>query len=108
MAHLKLKSWPRAEDDATSALDIDPLHFKSYHRRCMARLSMGKVRAAMSDVCAAEDSCVLFMKEKREEDNLENNESSLAEIQKLRIKVEKSLADALKRDPRRRLPITIV
>ena len=108
MAHLKLKSWPQAEDDATSALDIDPLHFKSYHRRCVARLSMGKVRAAILDACAAEDSCLLFMKEKREEDNPENNESSLAEIQKLRIRVEKVLADAVKRAPRRRLPITIV
>ena len=31
-----------AEADATSALQIDPLHYKSYQRRCVARLSLGK------------------------------------------------------------------
>ena len=108
MAHLKLKSWAQAEDNATSALQIDRLHSKSYQRRCVARLSLGKVREAMVDVCAAEDCCVLSKKEKHGVDNCAAISSTLAEIQKLRVKVEKALVDTAKRAPRRKLPITIV
>ncbi|KAL7528640.1 hypothetical protein ACHAXR_002546 [Thalassiosira sp. AJA248-18] len=106
MAHLKLKSWSQAEDDATSALQIDALHFKSYQRRCVARLSMGKVRAAMLDVCAAEDSCRLIMDDERNAD-ISVAKTSLVEIQKLRLKVEKALSDAVRRAPRRKMQVTV-
>ena len=110
MAHLKVKNEAPAEDDATSALQIDPHHFKSYQRRCVARLSMGKVRAAMIDVCAAENSCVRFLKETGEQDgdHVAAASSSLAEIQKLRTKADNALAHAAKRAPRRKLPVTVV
>ena len=92
MAHLKLKSWAQAEADATSALQIDPLHYKSYQRRCVARLSMGKVRAALLDICAAEDSCRLWMEHEKGSSSVASSaKSSLMEIQKLRLKVEKAL-----------------
>jgi hypothetical protein len=84
MAYLKLKSWILAEADATSALQIDPLHYKSYQRRCVARLSLGKVRAAMMDVCAALDAATI---------NGSALESSLMEIRELRTKVEKRLIE---------------
>ena len=90
MAHLKQKNWKQAEEDATSALENDPLHFKSYQRRCVARLSMGKLRQAMIDVCSAQDTCI-------------DSQSSLAEINKLRLKVEKALVAASQRAPRRKL-----
>lgn len=90
MAHIKLKNWKQAEEDSTSALEVNPHHFKSYQRRCVARLSMGKLRAAMLDVCSAQDTCI-------------DSQSSLAEINKLRLKVEKALVAAAKRAPRRKL-----
>jgi len=90
MAHLKLKNWKQCEEDSTAALEIDPHHFKSYQRRCVARLSMGKLRQAMMDVCSAQDTCI-------------DSQSSLAEINKLRLKVEKVLVAAAKRAPRRKL-----
>ena len=90
MAHIKLKNWKQAEEDATAALEINPHHFKSYQRRCVARLSMGKLRQAMIDVCTAQDTFI-------------DSQSSLAEIDKLRLKVEKALVTACKRAPRRKL-----
>ena len=41
--------------------------------------------------CAAEDCCVLLKKKKQDVDNSAAKSSSLAEIQKLRVKVEKAL-----------------
>jgi hypothetical protein len=100
MAHLNLKCWVLAEADATSSLQIDPLHFKSYQRRCVARLSVGKVRAAMQDICAATDAATA---------NDSGGESALAEIQQLRKKIEKKLVElAVKCVSRRKLPITTV
>jgi hypothetical protein len=100
MAHLKLKKWVQAEADSTSALRIDPLHYKSYQRRCVARLSMGKVRAAMQDVCAAMDAAGA-------DDSAA--ESVLAEIRELRTKIEKKLAHLpTKCAMRRKIPITVL
>lgn len=103
MTHLKLKYWAQAESDATSALEIDNLHYKSYQRRCVARLSMGKLRAAMMDVCSAQDCYELEMKAKC------NPKTDLAsnELKVLRDKVEKALVEAAQRAPRRKLPVTI-
>ena len=102
MTHLKMKNWEKAETDATSALEIDPLHFKSYQRRCVARLSLGKVRAAMMDICSAEDSCMIA---KGTDATGSAAQSSLAEIQKYRLKVEKALLDAAKGAPRRKMSL---
>jgi hypothetical protein len=107
MAHLKLKHWTQAEADATSALEIDNLHYKSYQRRCVARLSMGKVRAAIMDICSAQDSYELEMKATFQDENDSRfMTSALNEIQMLRKKVEKALVEAARRAPRRQLPIT--
>ena len=118
MAHLKLKNWSHAESDATSALQIDPTHFKSYQRRCVARLSLGKLRAAMVDVCAAEESCLLAM-ENFDKSNKETSgssdassilvtKSSLDEIYQLKTKIEAAMQDAVKRAPRRRIPVVVI
>ena len=61
---------------------------------------MGKVRAAMQDICAAIDAATA--------DN-SAGESALAEIQQLRSKIEKKLVELpAKCVSRRKLPITIV
>jgi len=97
-SYLRMKNYPQAEADATSALQIDPLHFKSYQRRCVARLAMGKVRAAMVDVCQMND--------------VKTNDGEAAqqevEIEKLKTKCKKALVDAAKRAPRRKIPVTVV
>ena len=102
MAYIKMKNWKLAEDDATSALKIDPTHYKSYQRRCVARLSMGKLRAAMQDACSAAD-------EFREAPSTSTSAAhpALEEILNLQDKVEKALMDAVKRAPRRKIPITV-
>jgi len=49
MAYLKLKEWINAETDASAAINIKPDHVKSYQRRSTARVSLGKLRAALVD-----------------------------------------------------------
>ena len=68
---------------------------------------MGKVRAAMVDICSAQDGCMLDKKTDAV-DAKSTHSNNLAEIQKLRTKVEKALVDAAKRAPRRRIPVTVV
>lgn len=50
MVNLKLKDWHSAESDATTALQLDVLHFKSLQRRSAARMALGKVRASLKDL----------------------------------------------------------
>lgn len=97
MAHLKLKNWASAESDATAALSIDSNHSKSYQRRCVARLSMGKLRAAMMDACLAED-CF----------ENDGDTKSLDEVRQLQRKVEHALMDAVKRAPRRKINVDFI
>ncbi len=106
MAHLKMKHWTQAESDATSALEIDNLHLKSYQRRCVARLSMGKVRLALMDICSAQDCSELESKAQCVGDN--DSKTTKNEINMLREKVEKALVDAALKAPRRKLPITVL
>ena len=106
MAHLKLKYWTQAESDATLALEIDNLHYKSYQRRCVARLSMGKIRAAMMDVCSAQDCYEMEMKTKFQDDN--TSKITMNEMKTLRDKVDKALVEAARRAPRRKLPLTVL
>lgn len=96
MAHLKVKNWSNAENDASSALDIDNLHVKSYQRRSAARLHLGKLRASLKDLhCAETIASRLSIR----------NSSSLAAEKK---KVEDALLLAMKRAPKRKVSITIV
>eukprot|EP00804_Cyclotella_cryptica_P031169 CCRYP_011755-RA/>CCRYP_011755-RA protein AED:0.44 eAED:0.44 QI:77/1/1/1/1/1/2/229/223 len=95
MAYLKAKNWICAETDATAALKIDR-HFKSYQRRCVARLSLGKLRAAMMDACAAEDCFG------------SDNDSTLNELHALQQKVQNSLLLAVTRAPRRNIIFEVI
>jgi tetratricopeptide (TPR) repeat protein len=54
MSYLKLKEYMKAEADCTCALRISPDHVKSLCRRATARNALGKHRAAVSDLLAAE------------------------------------------------------
>ncbi|KAL7521221.1 hypothetical protein ACHAWX_006485 [Stephanocyclus meneghinianus] len=97
MAHLKTKNWTSAETDATAALNIDPDHFKSYQRRCIARLSLGKLRAAMMDAYAAED-CLAS----------DDDSRLLNEIHELQDKVKVLLSLAVTRAPRRNINVEVI
>lgn len=68
---------------------------------------MGKVRAAMIDICSAQDSYELEMKTTVQDENESRFTTSVMnEIQMLRKKVERALVEAVRRAPRRQLPIT--
>jgi hypothetical protein len=49
MAYLKTNDYLKAEDDATSALKLEPTHSKSFQRRATARNALGKHKAALRD-----------------------------------------------------------
>lgn len=90
MVYLKLKQFANAESDATSALQICPTHSKSLHRRALARLSLGKVRAALLDaVHAVEESC------------------SGKDVEILKSKCQQALVEATIRAPRRNISISV-
>lgn len=97
MTHLKLKNWTNAEADATEALSIDPNHCKSYQRRCVARISLGKLRAAMMDAIAAED-CLI----NRQDTKL------FGEVKGLQQKVQHALVEAVQQAPRRKICVQLV
>eukprot|EP00986_Skeletonema_menzelii_P011671 scaffold6103_cov146-Skeletonema_menzelii.AAC.14 len=90
---LKLKQFAKAEADASSALLICSTHSKSLHRRAVARLSLGKLRAATLDVYAAEDNC--------------ETTGVLKDIEILKSKCEQALVEAAKRAPRRNVRISV-
>lgn len=49
----QLKEFVKAEADASVALQLDPRHVKSLHRRAVARNALGKHRAALGDLLQA-------------------------------------------------------
>ena len=104
MAHLKKRDWRKAEDDASSALAIDPSHVKSYHRRSVARASLGMLRAALLDLSRAEAEL---------EDGPVGGNKTPRDLQKSiasgRRRVESLLRAAMKRAPKRcNVPIVVV
>ena len=97
MAHLKLKNWTNAEADATEALSIDPNHCKSHQRRCVARISLGKLQAAMMDAIAAEE-CLISRQDTK----------SFGEVKGLQQKVQHALVEAIQQAPRRKICVQLV
>jgi len=55
MAYIKLKEHIRAEQDCNSALSINAAHTKSLMRRATARNALGKHRASLADLYAAQE-----------------------------------------------------
>eukprot|EP00831_Metopus_contortus_P021217 TRINITY_DN19447_c0_g1_i2.p2 TRINITY_DN19447_c0_g1~~TRINITY_DN19447_c0_g1_i2.p2 ORF type:complete len:153 (-),score=40.34 TRINITY_DN19447_c0_g1_i2:166-624(-) len=49
-AYIYLKRYQEAEADASLALDLDPAHPKSLHRRGVARYYLKNLRAALNDL----------------------------------------------------------
>ena len=94
---LKRKDYKRAEEDATSALKIcgdNNTRSKALCRRSIARFSLGKLRAALLDISTArENSC--------------KTEPMTQEAEAMKYKIEKALADAVGRAPRRRVKVMI-
>jgi len=106
MAHLKKKDWTKAEDDANSALAIDPAHIKSYQRRSAARAALGKLRSALVDLSHAEMEA-----SKRDDGGSGGSGKGGGGIQKSiaseKRRVETLLKAAMKRAPRRTIPIVM-
>lgn len=92
LSYLKQKHFSKAEHAATAALRISPCHSKSLHRRSVANLRQGKLRAALVDVCVAE----------------EVTGGQKEEIKALKFKIENALMDATKKASRRRVTISFV
>ena len=88
-----MKHWSKAEHAATAALCLSPCHSKSLHRRSVANLRQGKLRAALVDVCVASECVAGGQKQ---------------EIKALKDKIENALIDATKKAPRRRVTISFV
>jgi hypothetical protein len=97
MAYLKLKDWNHAEDDATRAIEIDPLHTKSYQRRSSARVALGKLRAAIQDLNMAEVAA-----------SKTGVTSATKEIATEKQRLQTLLADAMDKAPKRKVPIQFV
>lgn len=98
MSYLKLKEWKNAEDDANSSLQINPWNVKSLQRRSTARVSLGKLRAALQDSYLAE---IAYR---------HNNTSEVStvpkEISAAQKNIQKLLRDAVQRAPARSLTIS--
>jgi len=101
MAYLKVKEWGQAEEDASSAIAIDQKHIKSYHRRAMARLRLGKVRAALVDIGAAKSI------NKNSRDDLSQKEEFTKLLDREHHRLMKIFLAIVKSSPRRMLEITL-
>jgi len=97
MAYLKVKDWVHAEEDTTTALNIDPLHTKSYQRRSVARTSLGKLRAALQDLNMAQEAATKT-----------GVTSASKEIAMEKQKIESMLIEAMEKAPKRKVPIQLV
>mmetsp|Transcript_7564 Transcript_7564/g.11062 ORF Transcript_7564/g.11062 Transcript_7564/m.11062 type:complete len:281 (-) Transcript_7564:94-936(-) len=93
MVQLKLKDWQRAESDASSALQMDIAHVKSYQRRSVARSSLGKIRASLKDL--------YFARAAAEKNGMNHHRIPTDSFSK----VELVLRKVVKRAPRRKIPI---
>ena len=97
MAHLKLKEWKDAEEDATCSLQINPWNVKSLQRRSTARASLGKLRAALQDLQLAEIA---------HQRNTSGETLVPRELITEQRKIKKLLNDALHRAPRRSIDVS--
>ncbi len=105
MAHLKLKDWHSAESDATIAINLDALHFKSYQRRSVARLSLGKVKAALKDLQIAKST--LKVLRIRQDTSEGGNQSDELPRDIDTYPIQNELLKIMKNAPRRRISIKV-
>ena len=108
MSNLKTKRWTAAEADATSALEIDPSHCKSLQRRATARLSLGKLRAAMVDVCSAKDCASGSFVDAQGEPEKQAAERESQEIERLSSRIDSALTKAISNAPRRKIAVRTI
>ena len=100
MTQLKLKDWINAEADANEALRLDSTHVKSYQRRSVARLHLGKLRAALCDIQMALD----VVDPTRHPKDTSVHKSLLVEEQRIRQALMKAIHEA----PKRKLQVSIL
>eukprot|EP00815_Leptocylindrus_aporus_P010014 CAMPEP_0116076748 /NCGR_PEP_ID=MMETSP0322-20121206/17461_1 /TAXON_ID=163516 /ORGANISM="Leptocylindrus danicus var. apora, Strain B651" /LENGTH=370 /DNA_ID=CAMNT_0003567149 /DNA_START=585 /DNA_END=1697 /DNA_ORIENTATION=+ len=101
MAYLKVLEWSQAEEDASSAIAIDQTHIKSYHRRAMARLRLGKVRAALVDINTAKSI------NKNSKDDSSQKEKFTKLLDREHHRLMKVFLAIVKSSPRRLLEVTL-
>ncbi|XP_021858440.1 uncharacterized protein [Spinacia oleracea] len=53
MAYIMVSRFHEAEDDCTQALNLDPLYFKGYCRRAIAKKELGNLEGSMEDVVSS-------------------------------------------------------
>jgi RNA polymerase II-associated protein 3 len=90
MAQLKLGENRSAERDCSAALAIEPSHTKSLRRRAAARAALGKHRAALADLQLAVSL-----------------EPGSKELQSEAARCREVMRSALKRCPKRRVPMQL-
>jgi tetratricopeptide (TPR) repeat protein len=90
MAQLKLGEHRSAERDCSAALAAEPQHTKSLRRRAAARAALGKHRAALADLQLAVSL-----------------EPSSKELQTEAARCREVMRSALKRCPKKRVPIQL-
>lgn len=89
---MKLQDWRRAEADASTAVNLDPLQFKSYERRSVARTNLGKHQAALRDLYFAQAAA------SKHGVNSKIDAST----------VERNLAEAMHKAPKRSVDVKII
>ena len=102
MGYLKIKDWRKAENDATSAVNIDPSHWKSYHRRSIARSSLGKIRASRKDLQTAKQ----ILENQKEKDG--TIIASLKKIDADLVKNKTVLIEVMRKAPKKVISIKLV
>ena len=108
MSYLKVKDWAKAELDSTSAINIDPTHWKSYHRRSIARSSLGKIRASLKDLQTAK----LVLTGNAANDGKKicpsTTTASIKKIDLDIVKTRSSLLEAVRKAPKKPIPIQVI
>lgn len=102
MAYLKIKDWNKAEIDATSTINIDPLHWKAYQRRSVARSSLGKIRASLKDLQTAKR--ILESKEEKDSSTAATLKKIDADLEQVRL----ALLEAARKAPKKMIPIQVI
>lgn len=115
MARLKLKDWYSAESDTTIAINLDPLHLKSYQRRSIARLALGKIKASLNDLYSAKAVLKILNQQQKQQQQITTT-TSLSQKEENRVKlpqdistnrIETEFLKIIKNAPRRKVLVEI-
>ena len=107
MAHLKLKEWQKAEDDASVAIMLDKLHIKSYQRRSTARFALGKIRASLKDLYQAKN--IIISLEKYPQNDTMDDVKGQMKVCDIKInQIELELKRIIQNAPKRKVKVKVI